>query len=365
MIPGMSREFERVDFARDVPQKPAPAAAPGFDNRLAERMDEDLDTAAVAYGGPAAVRDQHPGNPAERPGSPSTPVDSASASDASADAQVGERQRAHATTKPDQADGSEAESTQTAETKPAESAHQATQASAGETIEVMSETDTALDAPTEADAAEQQPPDLDAEAQAEPAAEEAQIRATGETGSDGKAAGDGDSTGDGPEPPAKLSATAKPVADPLPNGTASTPQTGHTPEPQGASPTTTKAWATTATAPPTDAAQRAELYGKIAGSRARFVIGEGAERIALSVRVQGSSVQVNVAATNPDQAALLEQSSSELANTLAEQGLDLELSMASDHDGQARDTETAARAAEHTEQLKTDTTPLRGVRVVA
>ena len=94
-----------------------------------------------------------------------------------------------------------------------------------------------------------------------------------------------------------------------------------------------------------------------------MVIGEGQDRVGLSVLMRGTDVEVTLTAANPKTAEALDKSSGELANTLKEQGLTLDLSTQSDES--RRDEPREAPPSGHEDGHRAHELQYQGVRVIA
>lgn len=116
--------------------------------------------------------------------------------------------------------------------------------------------------------------------------------------------------------------------------------------------------------------QIAKARGTMSGGRARIVVGEGSERVALTVLLRNGTVSLDARAADAALAENLARSSGELAEALGRHGLALgDMATGSDREAEAREWATGEGSAPRTEHESEDRestlTHRPGVRVVA
>ncbi|MCP4448383.1 MAG: hypothetical protein GY811_24035 [Myxococcales bacterium] len=118
--------------------------------------------------------------------------------------------------------------------------------------------------------------------------------------------------------------------------------------------------------------QIAKVRGSMTGGRARIVVGEGSERLALTVMLRNGTVDIDARVADVGMAQSLERGSAELSEALSKHGLSLgtmdtgssggESGESDDHPG----PDSSVAAEENPQKLSTTSHRLRrGVRIVA
>ncbi len=110
--------------------------------------------------------------------------------------------------------------------------------------------------------------------------------------------------------------------------------------------------------------ERMETYTRMSGNRARVVIGEGQNRIGVSVLVRAGAAEVSITAANSQEAQALARSSGQLAEALKAQGLALDLSTFSQSKKQEKEEQDSKSAPQPKADLSSSIS-LHGVRVIA
>ncbi len=117
------------------------------------------------------------------------------------------------------------------------------------------------------------------------------------------------------------------------------------------------------------AEQIAKIRGNMVGGRARVVVGEGSERLSLTVLLHNGVVNIDARSVDADLVQSLEQGRAELAEALGKHGLDLgTMGTSSEHKSQAQESETEAWEdvdGSTDEPVQGPQRQRRGVRVVA
>lgn len=216
--------------------------------------------------------------------------------------------------------------------------------------ELATEADVAPEAEAEAEAVAKLAVDTDADA----GTTEVAARVSDDAAPDGKASTTA-------EPSADMSSARNHAGSPT---TAEAARTNHASGPRAA---------------PTQPALSPEqiermLDQQISSNRARFVIGEGDDRLAVTVRMGANNVRILASAGSGEHAARFLAGADELAASLGERGLTLDLSVMSDSagEGQAHDRDpnesrggADASVPELAPAATTNDHRLRGVRAVA